>query len=1016
MSPSAISRSRIRSPLVSFVLCAALFAVLAPPARAEFGLLAFDGEVTANAAGDPFTQAGGHPFAASTTFVLNNTDGIPDGDMKTVEAQLPPGFVGDPMAMPRCASVERLLGNRCPDASQVGLAQIDFSPVLGDPRPAPIYNLVPPPGVPARFGFTTQALVVLFDASIRSEGDYGVNVTVRDISQVIPVVASSVTFWGVPADPSHDAERGFNEDRTNPCADVEIDCSNPAGVDRKPFLTLPTACTAPGVGLRTTLRTDSWQNPGSFEEASFDSHLPPGHPEPPENWGPEQGPTGCEQVPFDPSIRVQPTNTQPDSPTGLEVELAVPVNENPDGISQSHLRKAVVTMPEGMTVNPSSADGLAACSPAQIGLDNRDDPTCPEASKIGSVEVDTPLLEETMLGSVYVAKQADNPFRSLLAIYIVAEGPGVIVKLAGKVDPDPVTGQLTTTFDNNPQLPFSSFRLRFKDGPRAPLATPPTCGTKTVTTELTPWSGNAPASPSDSFTIACPGISGFAPSFDAGTTNPAAGAFSPFAMRINRSDGQQYMRGLSFEMPPGLIANLRDVPLCPDAQANAGTCDLASKIGTVVVGAGAGSQPFFTAPEHGSVYLTEGYKGAPFGLSTVVRAIAGPYDLGTVIVRQSIFVDPTDAHITVISDPIPTILEGIPLRIRSINVDVNRPGFVINPTSCGEKQIKATMVSIEGTVHQAVQRLQVGDCQALPLKPKFTMRMTGRRQTGEGRHPGLRTVLTQGDGQANMKRVVVKLPLSLALDPENAQSDALCEFEAGQRVDCPPSSIIGDAVAFTPVLKQPLRGPVYFVKNIRIHPVTGRQIRTLPTLLITLRGEVAINVRATSDVIDEKLVSTFHTVPDAPVSRFVLTLNGGAKGILVATRNICRRPRSHITDMEIDGHNGKRADQAVRMRTPCAKKRKKRAALKVRKATWEGRHLEVAGRIAAAATKRVKVTARCGGSSVSERVKPTRGRWQATIALGGRCATARNARLVVSYPGGPKVRHATASRRVSRGT
>jgi hypothetical protein len=573
---------------------------------------------------------------------------------------------------------------------------------------------------------------------------------------------------------------------------------------------------------------------------------------------------------------------------------------------------------------------------------------------------------------------------------------------------------LTTTFDNNPQLPFSSFRVRFKDGPRAPLATPPTCGTKTATAELTPWSGNAPVSPSDSFTIDCPGISGFAPSFDAGTTNPAAGAFSPFAVRINRPDGQQYMRGLSLEMPPGLIANLRGVPLCPDAQANAGTCGLGSKIGTAVVGSGAGTNPFFTAPEHGSVYLTEGYKGAPFGLSTVVRAIAGPYDLGTVVVRQAIFVDPTDAHITVVSDPIPTILEGIPLRIRSINVDVNRPGFTINPTSCGEKQIKATMTSIEGTVHQAVQRLQVGDCQALPLRPRFSMRLIGRRQMREGRHPGLRTVLTQGPGQANMKKVTVKLPLSLALDPENAQSDALCEFEAGQRVDCPPSSIIGNAVAHTPVLNRPLEGPVYFVKNVRVHPRTGRLIRTLPTLLITLRGEVAINVRANSDVIDDKLVSTFHTVPDAPVSRFILNLKGGPKGILVATRNICGQPKNHVTDMEIDGQNGKRADQAVRMRTPCAKKRK--AALKVGKASWQGRSLTVVGRIAKAATRRVKVTAECGSTRVTKRVQPDRrGRWRATFMLRGRCASAQRARVTARYPGGPKVRRASAARRVTRG-
>jgi hypothetical protein len=545
-----------------------------------------------------------------------------------------------------------------------------------------------------------------------------------------------------------------------------------------------------------------------------------------------------------------------------------------------------------------------------------------------------------------------------------------------------------------------------------------------VETSLTPYSAypEPPAArvadpakiahPSDTFTIDCSlVVGGFSPGFDAGTTNPSAGAYSPFALRINRADGQEYMHGLTLEMPPGLIANLRGVPLCPNAQANAGTCDPATKIGTAVAGAGAGD-PFFTAPEHGSVYLTEGYKGGPYGLSTVVRAIAGPYDLGTVVTRQAIFVDRTDAHLTVISDPLPTILEGIPLRLRSINVDINRPNFVINPTSCGEKQIKARLTSTAGTVHDAVQRFQVGNCAALPFRPRYRMRLTGRRQMREGGHPGLRTVVTQRPGQAHIAKATAKLPLSLALDPENAQSDALCEFEAGKRVDCPPSSIIGRAVAHTPVLNRPLTGPVYFVKNVRIHPRTGRTIRTLPTLLIPLRGEVAIDVRASTDVIDDKLVSTFHTVPDAPVSRFVLNLKGGRRGILVATRSICSRPRSHITDIETDGHNGKRADPAVRLRTPCPKKRP--ARLRVRTAKWRGDTLVVSGRVAKAATRRVKVTARCGKSTRSKRVMPRGGRWTARLRLGGGCAAKRRTAVTASYPGGPKVRRATAGRRVAK--
>lgn len=1016
--PGVVPRNVWRLALVAALGFALMITALAAPARAEFGVVpgSFDGEVLRQN-GDPADQAGEHPWAASTTFRMNttviDTRARPDEDLRNVSVDLPPGFVGNPTATPQCETARLLAEFLCPDSTQVGF--IDIVDSSGVFEHIAIYNMVPPPGTPAAFAFFIPAgPVVTLTGELRSDGDYGITVKTSNISQILDLHGSDVTFWGVPADPSHDSERGNLQlglcgDGTSPYGDC------PSQAAPVPFLSNPTDCSTGPV--RVFIRAESWL--GSSDSDFFDTHLPGDRTA-------LTGPTGCENLDFDPTISVHPTSTQPDSPTGLDVELSVPQNQDPNGLASAHLEKAVVTLPEGMTVNPSSADGLAACSPAQIGLDNRADPTCPQASKIGSLEIDTPLLEETMDGSVYVAKQTDNPFRSLLAIYLVAKGPGVIVKLAGRVDPDPVTGRLTTTFDNNPALPFNTLNVSFKGGPRAPLANPPTCGMKVVETSLTPYSAypEPPAArvadpakiahPSDTFTIDCPGVSGFSPRFEAGTANPTAGAFSPFALRINRSDGQQYINGLTLEMPPGLIANLRGIPLCPNAQANAGTCDAASKIGTAIAGAGAG-QPFFTAPEHGSVYLTEGYKGAPFGLASVVRAIAGPYDLGTVVVRQAIHVDRTDAHITVVSDPLPTILEGIPLRLRSINVDINRPNFMINPTSCGEKQIKATMFSTEGSVHHAVQRLQVGDCGALPLRPKFRMRLTGpRRQMQEGGHPGLRTVLTQGFGQANMKVVAAKLPLSLALDPENAQSDALCEFEAGQRVDCPASSIIGSAVAHTPVLNRPLTGPVYFVKNVRIHPRTGRTIRTLPTLLIPLRGEVAIDVRANSDVIDQKLVSTFHTVPDAPVSRFELNLNGGPKGILVATRNICPRPRSHVTDMEIDGQNGKRADQAVRMRTPCAKKKK--AALRVRKASWEGRRLTVAGRIAKAATKRVKVTATCGSTTLSTLVKPRRGSWQTTFSLGSRCADARIARVAARYPGGPRAKRATVARRVTKRT
>ncbi len=957
-------------PRVFRVLLATTAAVVglaagAVPAQADFGVRVFDGGTFGPPppGNDPFlsgpayTQAGGHPYEAWTAFEMNRIvkgDGLfaPDGgNIRNVTVDLPPGLIGNPTAVPQCPKTRRIAldfdtdpEKLCAPASVVGVAIITLAADAGQVshNPALVFNMEPSPGVAAQFGFNYMGGIVVLEATVHADGEYAVRVRARNANSTVPALGVKVTLWGDPSNPAHDSQRCV---AVNP-AELEFggtarcdrgDPGTPFGpnpfpdhLEKKAFLTLPTSCTPPGVGLETKLNVESWDPSSAPADASFISHLPPGyHGElnsDPSTWGPPQGPTGCDELPFNPSFSAQPDSSLADSPTGLRVNLGFPQEglDDPEGLATAHLREARVTLPEGMTINPSGADGLAACTDAQVGFNSVSPVQCPDASKIATVTATTPVLEEQLTGAVYVGSQlSDDPesgdmFRIVLALQNVERG--IFVKLLGKVRADAQTGRLETTFAGNPQLPVSAISLRFKDGPRAPLAMPPDCGTKTVNASLSSWAGHL-VQRSDSFDIQCtPDLGGFAPSFQAGTTNPTGGAFSPFAVRISRPDRQGYMSGLTIEMPPGLIGKLKDVPQCPDAQAADGTCGIQSRVGTATVGAGPGTNPFYI---DGSVSLTGPYKGAPFGLSTAVRVIAGPFDLGMVVVRQAIFVDPVDAHITVVSDPLPTIVKGVPVRLRSIAVDVNRPGFTINPTSCGPKQIKATMVSTSGAVHHATQHFQVGDCQALRFRPKLAMRLTGRGQTTDGKHPGLRTVLTQAPGQANLRSASVRLPLSLALDPENAQSDDLCEFEAGKRVDCPPSSIVGHAIAHTPVLNRPLEGPVYFVKNVRVHPRTGRLIRTLPTLLIPLRGEVAIDLRATTNVIRNKLVSTFPTVPDAPVNRFELTLKGGKRGILVAVRNICRRPRGQIADMEFDAQNGKRADRGVRMKTPCATKKKK---------------------------------------------------------------------------------------------
>jgi hypothetical protein len=416
---------------------------------------------------------------------------------------------------------------------------------------------------------------------------------------------------------------------------------------------------------------------------------------------------------------------------------------------------------------------------------------------------------------------------------------------------------------------------------------------------------------SDSFDIDCPGQTGFAPFFTAGLADPVAGRFSPFQLELTRRDREQFIDGLNVELPKGLLAKVKGVSLCGDRDASVGTCPAASRVGGVTVDAGPGERPFSLG---GTMYLTEGYKGAPYGLSIVVRAIAGPLDLGTVVVRQAVWVDPTDAHLTAVSDPLPTILEGIPLRLRTVRVNVDRPAFTVGPTSCAEQSVKGLIHSQQGASASVASRFQVGDCRSLPFKPALAMRLRGRRESHVGGHPGLSVMLRQAPGEANLQQVSARLPLSLALDPDNAQT--LCEYDDGLRKHCPKGSIIGRAVADSPLLPRPLSGPVYFVKGIRFGK-NGRRIRTLPTLLIPLEGNIAIDLRAKSSVVGGHLVTTFSGLPDAAITRVRLSLLGGRHGILAVTgtRGLCSARQ--LAGIQIDGQNGKRADQTISMRTPC---------------------------------------------------------------------------------------------------
>jgi hypothetical protein len=665
---------------------------------------------------------------------------------------------------------------------------------------------------------------------------------------------------------------------------------------------------------------DSWQAAGTFVRAS--SEMP--------------GMLGCGKLQFTPTIEIQPEATSADSPTGLHVDLHVPQNANPAGLAEADLRGATVTLPAGLTIDPSGANGLEACSPTQIELSGPEPARCPDASKIGSVEVHTPLLDHALKGAVYVAQQGNagagqgsNPFGSLLAIYIAVDDPqsGVVVKLAGRVTLDPYTGQLTTTFEKNPQLPFEDLKLELFGGARAALATPQTCGMATTTSLLEPWShqsspseaeGTATAMPSSSFEVTgCANPMPFGPSFTAGTITPLGGRFSPFTLTFSRHDGEQDLSGITVETPPGLLGMLSRVQLCPEPQASSGGCGPQSLIGHTRAAVGSGSRPLWVS---GSVFLTGAYKGAPFGLSIVVPAVAGPFNLGNVVVRAAIQVDRHTSALSVTSDPLPQIIDGIPLRTRAVDVAIDRPNFIFNPTNCSRQQITGTMTgalpdgSPGSTVPLSVP-FAVANCSSMPFKPKFTVLTHANPTKANGAY--LHVKVTSGPGQANIGKVKVDLPKQLPSRLTTLQQACPDATFNANPASCPAGSVVGSATAVTPVLKNPLTGPAYLVSHASA---------AFPDLVIILQGEgITLDLVGNTDIKKGITISTFNSVPDAPISTFDLMLPEGPHSALAAYGNLCKSKLNMPT--AITGQNGAVIKQTTRIAVAgCPKHRKARRA------------------------------------------------------------------------------------------
>ncbi len=888
---------------------------------ATFGLLPPFETGIFDIGGAPYTQAGGHPYELTTNITFNSTTNDTysfapaSGRPKDVRVQLPVGLIGNPTASAKCtvlAAVEYTASSgRCAPGTQVGVMHVVLeagesgpgSPLHGqlvDHR-VPLFNVVPAKGVAAEFasGEINAGLGATIEAHVRTGEGYGVVADSLNLPTIGTVRKVSVSIWGVPADPAHDSQRI---------------CGCGSGEPLKAFLRAPTSC--PGQNLTTNVLADSYNAPGEFVEAHAD--MP--------------GMSGCTALRFSPRISVIPESTSADSPTGLRVDLHIPSEENPNRLAQADLKDATVTLPAGIRTNPSSANGLVGCSELQIELNGPEPASCPNASKVGSVEIDTPLIDHPLRGAVYVAQQGNagaaqgsNPFGSLLALYIAVNDPqtGVVVKLAGKVSVDPATGQLTTTFSENPQLPFEDLKLAFFGGPNAALSTPAVCGAYTTTSALTPWSGNAPVQSASSFAISS-GAGGRAcanseaeqpnhPSFSAGTEKPLAGAFSPFVLHLHREDGSQNFAALNATLPPGLIGRLAGMAECPDSalaaaaqktgaveQASPG-CPAASRLGSVNSALGSGPAPYYAT---GSAYLAGPYKGAPLSVAVITPALAGPFDLGTVVIRDALQVNPETAQVSVISDPIPTQLQGIQLDLRQVDVNLDRNQFTLNPTNCERMAIGGSELSSLGNLAALSNPFQVGECGRLPFRPHLALRLRG--STHRTANPALIANLHAKPGEANIARATVKLPPSAFLD--NAHIGEVCtrpQFAAHQ---CPPGSVYGHAKAITPLLDAPLEGNVY----LRANPA-----HKLPDLVADLGGQIEVALAGKTDSVKGALRNTFEAVPDAPVSSFRLELFGGKRGLIEMSSGFCSHPRATV---KLDGQNGKIYDSQPIVRSSCAAK------------------------------------------------------------------------------------------------
>jgi hypothetical protein len=881
----------------------------------------------------PVREAGAHPALSTFDFDINSvsrpTDDprrkAPSGYLRDVTVGLPPGFIGNPNAVGECTAAQ-LATQACPPSSQVGRYDgIVYTPLSDHywTLSYPIYNMSHPRGTITDLAFTPLQVNVHIKASLDASNQYAIQTTTPNINETLPTFTAKATIWGVPADPSHDFERCVNSIGT---FDTSKACTTDAL--EKPFISTPSRCDV--VHTMRLTNYDSWQEPGNFGP-EVDYEMP-------------EETTNCDKPRFVPDVEIEPTGKQANTPTGLDVHVKVAQNENPNALATPPVKRFTVTLPKGMSFSPAFADGLSSCTLAQMQLGNNEPVQCPDASRIGEVSLHTPLLPKAAEGSMYLAAQGDNPYGSTFALLLVihdTEERGALIKIPGKIEVDPDTGQITTVFNETPQFPFDDLTLKFRSGPRAPLVSPPTCGKQTIGVEVASYAQpQNPVDASNTYEVTegpngtpCPPDSAnrpFHPTFSGGTLNPVAGAYSPFLFRVTRADDEQELSQVTTILPPGLVAKIAGIPFCPDqAIASISTaegagaqelahpaCPAASQIGTVSAGLGAGPGPNYFP---GKVYLAGPYKGAPLSLVVVAPGIAGPFDLGNVVVRAAAYVDPNSIQVTAVSDPLPTILHGVILRARDIRLRVDRPQTMINPTNCSPMSVDGQITGVGGSLlspaddslFKASSPFQVGSCGDLSFKPKLDLRLFGG--THRGSHPKLKATVNFPAGGANTAAASVVLPHSEFLD--QGHIGTVCTRPQFQAEACPQASIYGTVSAKTPLLNEELHGNIYLRSSSH----------QLPDLVVAFRGgRINANLVGRVDSINGGIRNTFEFVPDVPVTSASFNFSGGSKGLLVNSRDICKAPARATA--KFTGQNGDQLTLHPALKSACAKAKKKQAA------------------------------------------------------------------------------------------